>query len=179
MDVVRTGEFGGISGWQFVGENDDEGLANDERSADGNPRERAHNVKRSFPVAKPASKGCILIVDDNEFVRETLADLLEIVGYRAVQAGDAVEALMILRQEIVIDALVTDLTMPGADGITLIRHAREIRQELPAILLTGYAEQVTSVTTIAGGNFHVLRKPVESERLIEQLELLVSKSSGG
>jgi DNA-binding NtrC family response regulator len=121
------------------------------------------------------SRGRILIVDDDESVRETLADLLEVVGYCPVQAGDAVEALMILREDPAIDVLVTDLTMPGADGIMLIRHARHLKQQLPAILLTGYAEQVTAVATIAGGNFHVLRKPVESERLIEQLELLMTR----
>ena len=58
----------------------------------------------------------------------------------------------------------------------LIRQAREIKRHLPAILLTGYAEQAVSVATIAGGNFHVLRKPVQSERLIEQVNLLVTKS---
>ena len=132
---------------------------------------------RFAPVAAPARKTRILIVDDNESVRETLADLLEISGFFPIQAGDAAEALMILRQESAIAALVTDLSMPGADGIMLIRHAREINRDLPAILLTGYAEQITSVSTIAGGNFHVLRKPVESERLIEQLDLLLAQSA--
>jgi CheY-like chemotaxis protein len=140
------------------------------------PRPRDPKARRFSSMPKPESKGRILIVDDDESVRETLADLLEVVGYAPVQAGDAVEALMILRQGTQIDALVTDLTMPGADGIMLIRHARQLNQNLPAILLTGFAEQVNSVTTIAGGNFHVLRKPVESEHLIEQLELLMTKT---
>jgi DNA-binding NtrC family response regulator len=127
------------------------------------------------PIPSVTGKGRILIVDDNEFVRETLADLLEIAGFCPVQAGDAADALIILQKEPVIDALVTDLTMPGADGITLIRQAREIKLNLPAILLTGYAEQVTSVAMIAGSNFHVLRKPVESERLIGKIELLLTR----
>jgi DNA-binding NtrC family response regulator len=114
-----------------------------------------------------------MIVDDDAAVRETLAELLEDDGYRSIVAGNAAEALRILRREAAIDALVTDLTMPGDDGIELIRKAREINSTLPAILLTGYAEQVTSIATIAGGNFHVLRKPVHIDRLIEQLKLLV------
>jgi DNA-binding NtrC family response regulator len=120
----------------------------------------------------------VLIVDDDESVRETMADLLELVGFCPLQAANASDALNILRQQGAIDALITDLTMPGADGITLIRQAREILPQLPAILLTGYAEQVTSVATIAGGNFHVLRKPVESDRLIQQLELLMTRTAG-
>jgi DNA-binding NtrC family response regulator len=122
---------------------------------------------------------CILIVDDNESVRETLADLLELADFVPVQAADAAQALMILRARTDIDALVTDLSMPGADGITLIRQARAIKADMPAILLTGYAEEVSSISTIAGGNFHVLRKPVESDRLIEQLLLLIHAARQG
>jgi CheY-like chemotaxis protein len=124
-----------------------------------------------------SSKRCILIVDDNESVRETLADILEFAGFDPVQAGDAIEALTILRRQSSIDVLVTDLTMPGADGITLIRKAREIRCNLPAILLTGYAEHVTSTTATAEANFLVLCKPIESKRLIEQLDLLLARST--
>ena len=129
-------------------------------------------------TAMTTSRGCILIVDDNEFVREILTELLESEGYLALQAGDATRALMILRHDPAIDVLVTDLTMPGGDGITLIRHAREIRHDLPAILLTGHAEQVTSLAATADGNFHVLGKPVESDSLIGQLERLMKLVSG-
>jgi DNA-binding NtrC family response regulator len=123
----------------------------------------------------PDCKGRILLVDDDVTVRETMAELLEDVGFTPFQAGDAAEALMILRQQGDMDALVTDLTMPGDDGIALIKQARDFKADLPAVLLTGYAEEVTAIATTAGGNFHVLRKPVESDRLIEQLVLLVSR----
>ncbi len=129
------------------------------------------------PRPKTDTARRILIVDDDKSVLDTMAELLELAGFQPIKASDASEAIMILRQDATIDALVTDLTMPGADGITLIRQAREIKPSLPAILLTGYAEQVTSVATIAGGNFHVLRKPVESERLIQQLELLMTNAA--
>ncbi len=125
----------------------------------------------------PDSKGCILIVDDDTSIRETLGEILEDEGFRVLLAADATQALVILRQHEAIDVLVTDLTMPGEDGIVLIRRARAIRNGLPAVLLTGYAEQVTSVTAVGGGNFHVLRKPVESDRLIQELELLVARPS--
>jgi CheY-like chemotaxis protein len=130
----------------------------------------------NLSMTTPASNGCVLIVDDNQAVRETLADLVESDGFCPVQAADAAEALMILRDRTDIVALVTDLSMPGADGITLIRHARQLYPNLPAILLTGYAEETASVSTIAGGNFHVLRKPVQSDRLIEQIFLLIAQT---
>lgn len=87
---------------------------------------RAGNLKR------------ILVVDDDDAVRETLADLLDTENYQTVQAVDAAQALMILLADpAAIDVLVTDLSMPGTDGIALIKHARHIRPRLPAVLLTG------------------------------------------
>jgi DNA-binding NtrC family response regulator len=145
-------------------------------SADDDGTGSTHQGPNPSPVeATPASKGCVLLVDDDKAVRETMAELLEDEGFQPILAADAAEALAILRQDRTIDILVTDLTMPGEDGIALIRHARTIRNDLPAILVTGYAEQVTAISMIAGGNYHVLRKPVEGGRLISQLELLVAK----
>jgi DNA-binding NtrC family response regulator len=153
--------------WKYC----ENGDASDADGSDASP------LRRHTPRARSvsASKICVLLVDDDEDVRETLAELLDDSGFRVLLAADATEALAILRQTDVIDVLVTDLTMPGDDGIVLIGQARAIRSDLPAILLTGYAEQMTSVTTIAGGNFHVLQKPVESGRLIRQLESLLAK----
>lgn len=132
-----------------------------------------------FSVRVGLAKGRILVVDDDVAVREILSELLDLAGFVTVQAENAEHALVLLRQDPAIAALVTDLTMPGQDGIALIRLARALRTEIPAILLTGYAEEVTSVSTIAGGNFHVLRKPVESDRLIARLDLLLAPNPGG
>jgi DNA-binding NtrC family response regulator len=130
----------------------------------------------AFPVEAPAAaRGRVLLVDDNDSVRETLADLLEAEGFVTVQASDAEQATALMRKGPAFDALVTDLSMPGADGITLIGQARQIQSEIPAILLTGYAEQVTSVAAGAGGNFHILRKPVEGDRLVDQITLLIQR----
>jgi CheY-like chemotaxis protein len=127
------------------------------------------------PEAPATSRGRVLLVDDNDSVRETLADLLESEGYKTVQANDAARAMMLMRSQPGFDVLVTDLSMPGADGITLIHQARQIQRALPAILLTGYAEQVTTVAVVAGSTFHVLRKPIGGERLVEQISALVDR----
>jgi CheY-like chemotaxis protein len=146
------------------------------RGPKGEDLEQYYSPEQTLPVVDLPSRGRILVVDDNQSVRETLSELLEVVGFYAIQAGDTLEALMILRQGTVIDVLVTDLTMPGDDGIALIRQARALKADLPAILLTGYAEQVASVAASAAGHVHVFRKPVETGRLIKQLELLVRAS---
>ena len=90
-------------------------------------------------------------------------ELLEVVNY------DVLQALDIRHAGTPIDARVTGFSMHGDDGIMLIRHAGN----LLAILLTRYAEQLKSAASTVSGFFHVLRKPVESRRLIEQLHLLV------
>jgi CheY-like chemotaxis protein len=132
--------------------------------------------KTAFPAdGLCVCRGCILLVDDSDSVRETLADLLETEGFCVFQAANAAEAVMVMCRTPVVDVLVTDLSMPGADGITLINQAREIQHAIPAILLTGYAEQVTSIAVTAGGNFNVLRKPVEGDRLVEQIATLIKR----
>jgi len=116
----------------------------------------------------------ILIVDDDDSVRETLADLLESFDLDPIQACNAAEAVMLLRSDRSIDGLITDLSMPGADGITLIRQARAIVPNIPAILLTGYADQLTTVATIAGEAFQILRKPVPGDLLVEHISALLA-----
>jgi CheY-like chemotaxis protein len=138
------------------------------------PRQADREEDRGFAT----SRSCILVVDDDVSIRETLADVLDGVGFRTLQAPDAAQALVILRTTAAVDALVTDMTMPGADGITLIREARAFRPDLPAILLTGYAEEIGSISVIGGCDVHLMRKPVGCDRLIEQLELLVGKLAG-
>ena len=101
------------------------------------------------------------------------ADLLEAEGFATVQASDAAQAIAMMRREPAFDVLVTDLSMPGADGITLIQQARQVQSEIPAILLTGYAERVASVAVGAAGNFRVLRKPVEGDRLVDEITILM------
>src|SRR3954453_14808174 len=81
-------------------------------------------------------RGRILLVDDNDPVRETLADLLEVEGFQTAQAASAAEAMALLRQDPHFNVLVTDLSMPGDDGVSLIHQAHQVQPALPAILLT-------------------------------------------
>lgn len=130
----------------------------------------AGNTQREEDFAPRST--CILIVDDDGCVRETLAEILELEGYRVFQAENADAAASILRHA-QIDILVTDLSMPGDDGIALIRRTRDMGQVIPVILLTGYAEETATMSTIAGVNIHVLRKPVEARQLLQQIGLLL------
>ncbi len=81
----------------------------------------------------------MFVVDDEEAVREVVAGTLETRGFVAPTAADGRAALDLLGSGQGIDLLLTDLSMPGINGIEVIGQARDLRPRLPAILLTRYA----------------------------------------
>ncbi|MCW6513195.1 response regulator [Hyphomicrobiales bacterium BP6-180914] len=119
-------------------------------------------------------RSSILLVDDQAMVRNVISDLLEDAGYDVIQAGDAAEALDVLKTGVLVDILVSDLSMPGLDGISLIRAAQSQRPGLPAVLLTGYVGDAPLLTL--GGSFSLMRKPVHRNQLIDQVASLLAKS---
>jgi PAS domain S-box-containing protein len=128
----------------------------------------------------PAEKTCVLLVDDEDLVREVLAEQLQDAGYGVIAVADGAEALAILSSGAPVDALVTDLAMPGMDGLAVIRAAQERCPGLPAVLLTGYAGDGASlaVSGAVTGTFSLLRKPVSGVQLIDRIRaLLISRES--
>ena len=142
------------------------------RSAAGSPFERR--------LDDPGK--CVLLVDDEAMVRETLAMSLEDFGYTVLVAADGAEALdMMASSETMVDVLVTDLSMPGIDGLELIRQAQKLRPGLPAVLLTGYAGHGAQLAI--GGSvssaFALLRKPVPVAQLADRIEALLAVALTG
>ena len=85
-------------------------------------------------------QGKALLVDDEELVRMSTADMLMDMGFEVVEAGSAEEALRLVRAGTVPDLLVTDHLMPGMSGVDLVRELREQRPKLPVLIVSGYAE---------------------------------------
>jgi CheY-like chemotaxis protein len=86
------------------------------------------------------ARGIALLVDDEELVRMSTADMLNGLGYEVVEAGSAEEALQLVDGGITPDILVTDHLMPGMSGETLARSMRARRPRLPVLIVSGYAE---------------------------------------
>jgi len=127
---------------------------------------------------KGDSKVRVLLVDDDPIVREVLTAALADAGYAVTPATGGMPALKILAGDPRIDILVTDLTMPGLDGLELIRETHKKRPGLPAILLTGYAGDgaALAVGGAISGTFSLLRKPVSGSQLADRISaLLVSE----
>jgi len=119
----------------------------------------------------------VLLVDDEPMVRATLADALQDFGYTVLVAVDGTEALdMLMSRGAEIDVLVTDLSMPGIDGLELIRRAQSHRPGLPAVLLTGYAGHGAQLAIghSVRGAFSLLRKPVTTAQLADRIETLLA-----
>ncbi|TNC51623.1 PAS domain S-box protein [Rubellimicrobium rubrum] len=85
-------------------------------------------------------EGLLLLVDDEELVRIGTADMLRDLGYEVVEANGGAAALQTLRSGLKPDLLVTDYLMPGMTGVELARAARQLRPELPALLISGYQD---------------------------------------
>jgi CheY-like chemotaxis protein len=92
-----------------------------------------------------------------------------------VEAAGGLQALGTLAVDTLIDLLVTDLSMPGIDGFTLIDEARRLRPGLPAMVLTGFAAEAEDLLKQAAksGPVAVLRKPLPPEVLSERIRALM------
>jgi PAS domain S-box-containing protein len=118
----------------------------------------------------------VLLVDDEDIIREVLTVALEDAGIAvaAVSGGD--QALALLRSGVAFDAMVCDFSMPGMDGVAVIREARQLQPRLPAVLLTGYAPTDGRLLAagLQPGAFPVLTKPVTPAQLIAEVEGLLA-----
>jgi CheY-like chemotaxis protein len=89
----------------------------------------------------PVRELCILLVDDHEEVRSTTAAVLEELGHEVIEAANGNEALAALQNgAAACDILVSDYAMPSISGTEVVRRARRLRPDIPALIVTGYAE---------------------------------------
>jgi DNA-binding NtrC family response regulator len=112
----------------------------------------------------PVEGACILIVDDDEGVRENLGELFEMVGYSIMTAPNATEALQKLAQHDV-DLLLTDYRMPGPNGVELIESARRVKPGLRAILMTAFGDSLTEIESVRRGAIGYVNKPFEADEI--------------
>lgn len=127
------------------------------------------------PVALGSRMPRILLVDDEAIIRDVLAEELADHGYDVIQASRGDKALALLDAGERVDLVISDLSMPGMDGVALIHAAQDRRPHLPAILLTGYAGDAATLTVggVMSGSFSLLRKPVSGAQLSGRVMLLL------
>jgi two-component system response regulator HydG len=115
-------------------------------------------------MIEPAAtkKPGVLIVDDDLPMRETLAESLQMQGYDVVVAGDAESGLAELSHR-TFALVVSDVRMPGMDGVELATHIHRLQAGLPVILMTGFAHEDLLSKAIASGVFTIFHKPFSME----------------
>jgi len=117
------------------------------------------------------SHGKILIVDDEAAARTSLTELLRGEGYTVEAAADGFKALARV-EELEPDLVLTDLNMPGIDGVELLRKLKESSPELPVVLMTAYGGVETAVSAMHEGAADYLTKPLN----IDELSIILART---
>ncbi len=113
----------------------------------------------------------VLVVDDDLALAETLSDGLEERGYQATPEGSSAAAARRLEQDDV-DALVTDLRMPGLDGLALLALSHRLDPKRPVIVTTAFSDVASAIESIRQGAYHYLTKPFK----VDELELFLRRA---
>ncbi|HET9160059.1 MAG TPA: response regulator [Caulobacteraceae bacterium] len=121
------------------------------------------------PTPAPSDRS-VLLVDDDNSVREVTAAILQQMGYRVIEAGSGGAALEELDKNTAIDLMVLDFAMPGMNGAEVAREARARRPKLPILFVTGYAD----IAALSDpGEEGVLRKPFREDELAAKLRTVL------
>jgi PAS domain S-box-containing protein len=117
----------------------------------------------------PERSATILVVDDDPLIAMSTAGMLEDLGHTVIEANSGTQALEILRTGRNVDLMVTDLAMPGMNGVELTARVRETHPQLPVLLATGYAE----LPSVKGSGLPRLTKPYEQADLKAEVDRLL------
>ena len=115
-------------------------------------------------LANDDAKSRVLIVDDDVAIRNAVRRLLVRAEFNVTTANSALEALELLKTQR-FDAIVTDIMMPGMDGLEFLRLLRRSDRELPVIILTGHPTLESAVMAVKEGGFRYVMKPFEADEL--------------
>ncbi len=127
-------------------------------------------------VAPRAGQGeTVLVVDDEPTVRMLVTEVLEDLGYTAIEAADGPAGLQVLRSDVRLDLLVTDVGLPGGmNGRQVADAGRAVRPDLKVLFITGYAENAVVGNGHLDPGMHVLTKPFAMEALASRIKELIA-----
>ncbi|NCA85576.1 MAG: sigma-54-dependent Fis family transcriptional regulator [Clostridia bacterium] len=111
----------------------------------------------------------ILVIDDDEFMRNLISTLLKKAGHEVTIAKDGEEGLRLLKKNEP-DLILTDYKMPGITGIDVVEQAESLYPGLPVIILTGYGATDLTIKAIQAGAYDYIEKPVRNQELLEVVE---------
>ncbi len=145
------------------------------------PRHNGQAEGRDEPAEKLASPRArqgetVLVIDDEPIVRMLVTEVLEDLGYRAIQAADGAAGLQVLQSGGRIDLLVTDVGLPGMNGRQVADAGRMWHPGLKVLFITGYAENAVLNHVHLSAGMHVLTKPFAMDVLASRIKELINGS---
>jgi DNA-binding NtrC family response regulator len=132
---------------------------------------RGAKLASGGPAAIPEQVGRVLVVDDNARARQSMVEVLAAAGHDVTPSASAIEALRIVAHE-PFDVIITDLQMPGMDGLAFIRALSDRKVESQIVMVTAFASVTSAVEAMRYGAFDYIEKPFD----VEQLESLVARA---
>jgi DNA-binding response OmpR family regulator len=126
-------------------------------------------------VVEGVNNGTVLVVDDEEIVREVVVRYLEREGYRTLEASDGDEARRLIERDAP-SLVVLDLMLPGTDGLALCRWIRS-RGELPVIMLTARAEETDRIVGLELGADDYVTKPFSPRELAARVRTVLRRAT--
>jgi len=137
------------------------------------PVETGNPVAASKETAQ--ASGTILVVDDEESIRETAAMMLEEVGFDTLTATDGMDGIAVYRQnQDDIAAVLMDMSMPRMDGQSCFTELKQINKDVEVVLSSGYSEQEATSRFAGQGLAGFLQKPYRPEELQDKIREVIS-----
>ena len=139
----------------------------------GTPEEETE-LKKSRPVARAARGETVLIADDEPTVRMLITEVLEELGYSAIEVADSASGLQVLQSDVRIDLLITDVGLPGSmNGRQMAEAGRQCRLKLPVLFITGYAEGAAFGGDLLEPGMYVMTKPFAMEAMASRIKDII------
>jgi len=122
------------------------------------------------------AKAKLLVLDDDQLILDVLKRMLEILGYEVMVVSDAQSALDIVRSgPDKIDVILSDINMPGMNGIQFIQCVKDIDPNIVTVIITGFASSENAIASLRAGAFNLISKPFNNNELSIVIERAVEK----
>jgi two-component system, cell cycle sensor histidine kinase and response regulator CckA len=160
--VLQSGGFIKIYSDEGVGTTVTVLLPSADIESDNGPRGKEH-------TQSPVGTETILVVDDEEGLREVTRRILTRSGYTVFLATSGKEALLIAASGIPIDLLLTDVIMPKMQGPTVAKEVKILQPNVKILFMSGHAQPVLEAEELLGTHFQMMEKPFDQKHLLEQV----------
>jgi DNA-binding NtrC family response regulator len=120
----------------------------------------------------------ILVIEDEETIREALSQVLSSEGYQVGVAENGLVGLAKLRDEH-FSVVISDLKMPVMNGVTFLKTIQFLQPEVPVIIITGFDTEDSSVEAMGNGAAGYLTKPFFPDQIIEKVQISINKREEG